>query len=559
MDRTRRIAAFSAALIIAVVTMVMIGLSVDAIRDSVQFSRVMRRIERGDNATSTLLEAGQFARTTSEWQTLMRVAWDLDPPRLWEAVFALAQPAMRRFPEDNRWRYAGALAALRQHDRSEARTLLPLDQGAPADDLEQLLRVLVEIEPDHWERSRDRLSAFLELPSEYTVLRAIAEAETNPSLETYRDAWKLTSVGAYGVNAALEGAAVGDREGVRSLLTHIREAETLPPAERVSAPLYLAVWLQDIDWLFQQLRSLSGARAVEPEVLLLHAEGLIQQGRRQQARRFYRELQQVAPEYDPLAFLNDAAITFQERDGEPAEILREGVRVHPDSAVLRGELAGILTAQDERIAAAQVLGPSLLEHSSGEQRHRDWLLTRAVLGPRRPLSRLESDLWLYLNDNPDADLVARYLARFLAARGDETGMDRLRERYAPGYSEWSTTLHMQHARRTGNYSQAESLMALYPDDSWTARYNRVLFALYHLSLPEVSDSIDELQAWLGRGPDLSQDTYSRAEIDLLLVRVEQQRLAGDAEAALETLNQARRIAPDDLNLASYERLVAPPQ
>lgn len=559
MDRTRRIIVFSAALVVAVATVVTIGISVEAIRDSVQFGRILRRIERGDTATSTLLEAAEFARTTGNWQTLMRVAWELEEPRRWGAVYALAQPAMQRFPDDTRWRYAGALAALRRGSRSDARELLPLDGDTPAEDLPQFLRVLTEIDPDQPEASRERLARFSELPPEYTVLRAIAAAETAPSGETLRTAWDATFLGAYGVNAALEAAAAGDREGTRALMTRVREAEVLPSAERESAPLYLAVWLRDIDWLFEQLRSLSGTRAVEPDILLIHADGLILQGRLREARRFYRELQQVAAEHDAIAFLNDAAITAQIGDGNPVSILREGLQFHGTSAVLRGELAGVLTARGERLEAAQILGPSLVVRSEGEQRHRDWILTRAVLGPRRPLSRLESDLWQYLNDHPEADLVAQYLARFLATRGDPTGIDRLRGRYPPQHAEWATTLHLHSARQRGNLSRAEALLEQYPENSWTARYNRVLFGLHHLPEAEVADALQDLEEWINRGPALSETAFTRAQFQTLLLRVEYERIAGDGEAAIDALQRAEQLAPDDLSLASYERLIAPPQ
>jgi tetratricopeptide (TPR) repeat protein len=559
MDRKRRIALFAAALLISATTLALIGLSIESIRDSVQFGRVMRRIERGDTATETLLEAAEFARGLQDWQAVMHVAWNLDEPQRWEAVSALASSAMGHFPDDDRWRHAGALAALRRGNRSEARQLLPIDRSTAADDVEQHLRLLADIDPDDRRESLQRLSGYAEMAPDHAVLRAVAAAETDPTFETLREAWERTSVGAYGINAALEAAAVGNRDVSEELVSLVRNADSVPSVERQSATLYLAVWLRDIDWLFEQLRDLSGSRAVEPDILLVHAEGLIQQGRLREARRFYREVQHVAPDYQPIAYLNDAAITHQLGDGDPETILREGVRIHGDSPVLRGELAGILVARGERIAAAQILGPSLVVFSAGEQRHRDWLLTRAILGPRQPLTRLESDLWQYLNDHPGADLVAQYLARFLATRNDEVGIDRLRGRYSPEYSEWATTLHIRHAVSVQELSRAEELMELLPDDSWTAHFNRALFALHHLSLPEVSETVTRFEEWLTRGPELSRDGYARAQLHALLVRIEYQRLSGQADSALETLEQAQQLAPGNLDLSAYQRLVAPPQ
>jgi tetratricopeptide (TPR) repeat protein len=559
MDRTRRIALFSAALILSATTLVLIGVSIESIRDSVQFGRVMRRIERGDTATETLLEAARFARSLQDWQTVMRTAWNLDAPRRWEAVFALASPAMDRFPHDDRWRYAGALAALRRGDRSAARGLLPIEQNAPADDLKQYLRLLADIEPDNEENSRQRLRAYRDIAPEYTVLRAVAAAEIDPTISALRAAWERTSVGAYGVNAALEAAAIGNREITEELVNLVRGADSTPSAEHESAPLYLALWLRDVDWLFEQLRALSGSRAVEPDILLVHADGMIQQGQLREARRFYRELQQVAPDHHAISYLNDAAITYRLGDGDPETILRAGLRAHRDSAELRAELAGVLIAREERVAAAQILGPSLVVPSAGEPRHRDWLLTRAVLGPRRPLSRLESDLWQYLNRHPEAEVVAQYLARFLVTRGDEVGADRLRGRYAPDHSEWTTTLHLWRAAERQQLARAEELVGLLPDDSWTAHFNRTLFTLRHLPLTDVSEAIGRYEEWLDRGPELLPEEHARAELYALLLRVEYERLAGRTESALEQLQRALPLAPETLDLSSYRRLVAPPQ
>jgi hypothetical protein len=71
----RRLLFFVSAILLAVATTVFIGFSVGTIRDSVHFSRLMRRIEFGENDPQTLLEAAEYARRPADWERLLHVAW----------------------------------------------------------------------------------------------------------------------------------------------------------------------------------------------------------------------------------------------------------------------------------------------------------------------------------------------------------------------------------------------------------------------------------------------------------------------------------------------------
>ena len=556
----RGIILFAIAVAVAIATVLVISVSLGAIRDSVRFSTAMRRIDRGDVTPESLLDAAQYARGRGDWEQLLHTAWTTESAWRWSAVRDLSILAADHFPRDDRWRFAAALASIRLGDRDAARDVLPLDGDRDTvGDLEQSLLLLATIDRTDPEGTRSRLADLAAAPTGYPILRAVGTAETRPAPDTLRTAWERTGVSAYAVNAALEAAAIGDRAAAEGLVSAVRTADAMPSAQDETAPLYLAAWLGDLDWLFQQLRALQGTRAVDPAVLLIQADGLVRQGQLDEARRFYRELQTVAPTFDPLAFLNDAAITDRLGDGDPVSILRAGLHAHPDADVIRGDLAGLLIARDQRLDAARIIAPSLVLPDDGPQRYRDWLLTRAVLGARRPLPRLESDLWQYLNDHPDADIVAGYLARFLSLRNDMDGMRRLAARYAPEDAEWSATLHLRIAVSDGDPGTAESILASYPDDSWTARFNRVVFALRFLPEPEATGAVEDFSTWLDRGPALDADSYGQARIHLWLARAELERLFGDREAALQYVDRAERLNPDDAAIDAYRGLLAAPQ
>lgn len=564
MNSRGRIAVFAVAVATAVATALLIGFSLGSLRDSVQFSRIFRRIEQGDTSAELVLEALEYARRPREITELMAVAWERPEPGRWDLVGAVAVAGAERFPRDERWGLAAALAEIRRDRRTAALDrLLTAPTDGPRSAVAQDLMLLAATDPTDPAATRQRLadltddtgSVGLE-PAVAPVLHAVARAEAEQSPETLRDAWQQTAVAAYAVNGALRAASAGDRETASELLEVLRRDGVVPSAQRFDAPLYLAAWLAEVDWLFSQLRSLDGPRAVEPAVLLIQAEGVLLQGQLREARRFYRELQTVSPGYDAIAFLNDAAITVRLGDADPVPILREGLAAHPGDPSLRSDLAALLVARDRRLDAATVMAPAAVDPPPAPQRHRDWLLLRGILGPRQPLTRLESDLWEYLNDQPEAHLVAAFLARFLARRNDTAGMAQLRRRYPPEAGEWARTMHAAAARADGDFAAAERLLTEGSEDVWTTWYNRGIFALSHLPLPEAERVLEDYERWLDRGPALGDAMLERALRDAALLRAEYHRLAGDTAAARTAARRALSLSPGDERVRGYVALLA---
>lgn len=554
----RRLLFFVFSILLAVATALFIGLSMGAIRDSVHFSRLMRRIEFGETDGATLREAAEYARRPAEWERLIRLAWDLSSDERWPSVRDIARLALERFPREPRWRYAAAYSMVRLGDHGEARGLLTHDNVTPRDETGQRLLVLAMAVPEEGDASMTRLAALAGDDSR-PVLDAVGRAERDGTPPALIAAWEQTEVAAYAVNGALEAAAAGDRAAAVSAVESMRAAGAVPPADHYDAPLILALWLGEVDWLFSQLRTLPRSRAFQPGVLLVQAEGHLLQGRLQEARRFYRELQTVEPGYSDLAFQNDAAITFLRGDGDPVSIYREALTYHPRSALLRGEYAGLLTARNKRLAALRVIAPAAVNPSDLSGRHRDWLLVRAVLGARTPLSRLESDLWEYLNEYPEAEIVARYLARFVSRRNDADGIARLVRRYPPDHAEWAMTLHLISRTRTGDLPGAEDLLRAFPPQSWTGWYNATIFSLRYLPANETRVFNDGLERYLSRGPSLPPEEAADAQVALALVRAESARLSGDDARAREFADRALSLSPGDPALQVYRALLAPPQ
>lgn len=556
----RRLLFFVSAILLAVATTVFIGFSVGTIRDSVHFSRLMRRIEFGENDPQTLLEAAEYARRPADWERLLHVAWGLTSAERWSSVRDIARLARERFPRDARWGYAAAYGMVRLGNHEEARELLSRNDIPPRDETGQRLLLLTLAVPEAPQESAARLAALADdAPDTLPILGAVGRAERDRTPKALIEAWERTEVAAYAVNAALEAAVAGDRPTATAAIESMRAAGLAPSAEQHDSPLILALWLGDVDWLFSQLQGLSLSRAFEPEVLLIQAEGHRIQGRLDEARRFYRELQTIDPRYSVLAFQNDAAITLIRGDGDASAIYRRALMYHPRSVLIRGEYAGLLTAQNERLRALRIIAPALSEEAASADRHRDWLLIRAVLGARTPLSRLESDLWEYLNENPDAEIVARYLARFVSRRNDADGIARLLRRYPPEHAEWATTLHLLARTRNGDLPAAEEIIDSASPQSWTAWTNRAVFALRYLPLNEARESIDDLDRFLSRGPALSASELTEGQITLALLRGELARLSGDNERAREFADRALSLSARDPALQVYRALLAPPQ
>jgi tetratricopeptide (TPR) repeat protein len=553
-DPTRRWVFLGVAVAIAVASAFVIVISITALRDRSNYRRSIREIERSGATRERLLTASVYARGESDWTELLRFAWDAQEDWRWATVRDLALRAAEELPGRRRWRLAATYASLRGSQFRVAGEHLPaLSESRDPSRLHQILAVLTAIE------SERHGSIPESAPESAAIARSVGIALTDPTPEHLHRAWQHARVTAFGVNAALTAAAEGQKDVVDTTLAELRSQAQLPSPEREAAPLYLALWLREVDWLFEQLRTLTGPRAVEPNILSIQAEGHLQQGRLEQARRFYREIQETDPEYSPRAFSNDAAITFRLQDGEPTAILRRGLDHHPDSARLRSELAGLLVRRSRRIDAIQVVrAPEVSLESASTPDHRDWLLLRAVVGRRTPLAALESDLWEYVNDHPDADVVAHYLARFLSARGDMPGLSQLASRYPPDRGEWSTTMHLRVALHEGRTAEAEDLADSLTYESWTAWFNRSLFALRYLPTAEVETRLREFERNLNRAPRLTPDEERDARIAMLVLQGEFHRTRGQMSEAREHIEQAISLDPDRADLVAYLGVLADP-
>ncbi|MCG8481413.1 MAG: hypothetical protein MI724_20130 [Spirochaetales bacterium] len=557
-ERRKTVVFFGAALVLAITTALVIGVSISSIRDSIWFVRIVRRMDADGADREQLLDASRFARRATEWRQLARLAWNLSDHERWPSVRDVALLAADRFPRDDTWIQAAAYAMIRLGRHQEARELLGEPDGAG--ELRQYLHILAALDIDEPVLSTDRLAEFSDAPEGMDVLRAIGRATREPTAELLWEAWEATGVSAYGVNAALEAAGEGNREIARNAVGELRRSGRMPDPEYESAPLYLAIWLEEVDWLFEQLGSLTGRRAVEPTVLLIQGEGMLQQGQLDSARRFYREIHTAYPHYAELPYLNDAAITLRLGDGDPVPILRAGVANHPQSIELRGALAGVLTAGGRRLEAAEVIAPAVIE-PAGEaiRRDRNWLLVRALLGTREPVERLESDLWSYINDYPEAMIVAHYLTRFLIARNDGAGLADLRRRYAADAGSWATTTHLMYMVEQGRFAEAEALLSLLDGDSWTDAYNRALFAMRFLPLHEAQREVEAFRLRLNRGSDLHSETRRRASVHLALLEAELARLSDDGARARALVDRAIDVNPDMDLLYTYRAILAPLQ
>ncbi len=549
---------FGAALGLAIATSLVIGVSISSIRDSIWFGRIVRRMDAGGADREQLLDASRFARRAPEWRQLAQLAWNLSDDERWPSVRDVTLLAADRFPRDDTWIQAAAFAMIRLGQYEQARDLL----GAPeaAGELRQYLHILSALDIDEPVLSAERLAAFGDAPEGMGVLRTVGRATREPSAELLWDAWEVTGVSAYGVNAALEAAGDGSREVARTSVDELRRSGRMPDPEYESAPLYLAVWLEDVDWLFAQLASLSGRRAVEPAILLIQGEGMLQQGQLDAARRFYREVHTAHPYFAELPYLNDGAITLRLGDGDPIPILRSGVVSHPQSVELRGALAGLLTASGRRLEAAEVIAPAVIGTATeAMRRDRNWLLVRALLGTREPVARLESDLWSYLNDHPEATIVAHYLTRFLVARNDTAGLSDLRGRYTADAGSWAATAHLMHMVEQGRLAEAEELVSLLDHESWTGAYNRALFAMRFLPLHEAEHAVEAFRRQLNRESARHSETRRRASVHLALLEAELARLSGDGARARIVVDRAIDVNPDMDLLYTYRAILAPLQ
>ncbi len=552
----------AAALLFTIFTAIILTLSIGTIRTRAFFDRTVRRIEildrRGeydDDYHRELRDAARYARSTSDWRKLLQLAWKSHEPERWSTLQELAEIAVGALPRDARWRIIGAYAAVRRGDRDSARDLIiPIE---PAGETVQHLHILAALEPGRPDRSLERLREYRDAYEELDTVRSVAEALDNPSREALTAAWDTTGVSAFGINSALHAAVDDDREETRQMLELL-----WTEGHEETALLYLAAWLRDTDRLFRYLRRLSPQRAVEPEILLLQADAYLVQAQWREARAIYRELQELHPEYSAIPFVNDAVLSVRHGGGDPLKILLRGDTRHPRNRDLQLFLAQQLVLADRQEEAISRL-EKFLEIYPRE--HSVWLMNRLLRARREtaagaPPERLEGDFWTYLNQHDDAHSVAAFLGRLLLIRGNTESLAELRRRYPPETGAWAATLHLIAAVGSHRIADAEELLPLTREESelpWTGWYNRALFALQYLPMPEAGAAVSAFRTWWERDALLPPEIDDRVRTELLLLEAEYARLREDHSRARELLDRAISISPERERLYSYRTLLAP--
>lgn len=559
MTFTRSVVILIAAVIVTVLSIVFISLSINSIRSSVWFDRIIERIDRDGPTAEHLTEAAEYARRPAEWRQLVRIAWEMRDDRRWTNVADLAALAAERFPRDDTWPHLAAYANIRR-GRYDAAAELMTTEPSPSR-LSQNIQVLIAVDRDSPRGMDARLADFAERDPDEEILVSIGRAARDATPESLYNAGKTTGVSAYYLQSALTAARTGDRTAARRAASHLQEFDRISgEADRIHAEVYLAAWLRDTEWFFDRLAAIGGRRAVSPPMLLMQADFLVEQGQFGRALPVYREVQQQAPTFHPVPFVNGAAIqrtvTRFPDDPRVAEQIdatyQEGIRYHQGYRNLRLDYAGHLVSTGRRIQAIRALLPlgplETGQYDATETRQSQWLLTRTVLGSRTPVERLEADLWDYLNQVPDAHLVARFLARFFVVRQDDRGLSQLRQRYGPEDADWAATLHAIHAVENDDYATAEMLFE--QSRSVAALYNRALFSLRHEPFDIARERIETFQV------EAERIESARWLTRAFLLQADHARMNGEIETAERLVERATALSPYSDTVYTYQAILA---
>lgn len=546
----RRWFLFGFSVLFGLATAVVLVLSVSGLRDRVGFERVIRRIdqlvraERFDQEYRDAIEdAAEYARTRGQFLRLLDHAWNLDDEARWSTIVSVTTLARNRHDQDRDFLQIESYARIRNGDRATAATLI---EGME-DGLSLRLRILAAIDLDQPDETVGRFTSLGADENAPELFQTLSRAFHQPGPADLFAAWEAFGSRAFAVNGALSAAVAGDREATRRSTTPLRAS--FDP-EHPRPTLYLAAWLDDDQWLFSQLRSLEGRRVVEPELFLLQADGHVRQGQYPEAQAIYREIIATAPESSPIPFINLAVINERYSPGPVDQLYREALQLHPQSRRLRLAWATRLIRRGDRLEAARVVAPIAVTERDDET----WLLARAVLGVRRPVARLESDLWEYINRYPEATDVAAFLARFLLLRNDREGLTVLESRYQPETAAWARILHAQAKMEQGEWRNAEELLAV--GDSLEITYNRAVFALKHRDQNEYDRAISAYRADFERDVRITGTRRNRAEVLSLLLEAEAARLKEEPDTAIGYLDRAELLGYPSASVTRYRALLA---
>lgn len=550
------------AVVLAIGTAVVIVVSSGDLRSGFALDHIMRRLDRlgtqgdyGDSYQESLRDAVQYARRPGDWIRLMRLAWDLPEPERWTLVRDLSGPAIRAMPRDHRWRIIGAYAAVRRGFPEEALELLM--EVNPAGPVAQRLMVLAALDAPADQSSMTALEGLVASREELELPRRINAALRGDSSAALLQAGEETGVSAFFIQRALRAAQENDRETVDTAIPAVRRA-----AGSDTARLLLASWTNDDEWFFRLLRELPPREAVSPAVLTLRGETLLRAARIDEARTIYQELRTVAPLYHVAPFFNEAIIRMHRSERGVTALLQDGLHYHPESHPLLYLAATRAAREGRREEARSMVQRVVAGHHPATPQwplHEAWLLDR-ILEFRSegsgagPLERLQSDLWRYLNSHEDAHQAAAFLARILLARRDTAGLRELQRRYAPQDAPWARTVFI--VQQDPHLSRGEMEELMRSGTTWHERYNRALFALRHLGLPEARDEVAALRRWHERQGTPAPPQQVQREVDILMLEAELQRLLGDTAAALDLVDRAISQEAEREILHSYRALLA---
>ncbi len=545
MSRRRSVFWLVIGLLVAGSSSYFITVSIQRIRAGVLFARAMTRLERDGATDEALADAARFARRTDEWRRLVAIAWRLEDDRRWPNVAELALVAAHRLPRDDIWKYTAAFALMRIGRFDEAGEITA--SADTVSELSQMIETLLVLDPARRDEWRAGLGDLAARGEEEPVLYALGTAFQSQRPIDFFHAGEVTGISEFLVNGALIAAAGGDRERAREGIDRLREVTgggMLLDDGATLTVLHLATWIDDSEWFFSLVQQLGGQYAVKPAVLSMQADFLLRQHQFARAEEIYRELRNLHPRWSAAAFSNGAALLSHAGRPGAEELYRLGIEYHPRDLHLRLEYASYLIREGRRFDAARTLAAIGGNPRGG----RHWLLVRTILGPRRPVERLEADAWDYLNDHPDDAEVAQFLASLFLFRGDDRGLADLRRRYPPEFAGWAGTIHGYQATREGRYAAAEELL----ENGTTASglYNYALFLLRHGSLPSAEEAI---QRGVRRAEE-QNDPFWRARFYLLAA--EFARLTGDLDAAIAHADRAVRLRTDMEHIYTYRSILA---
>ncbi len=545
---------FTISLIFSIATFALIFLSLGDLQSRFAYRSSLERLDlletQGDFGNAyqrELREAARHARRGREWSNLFHRVWNLPESSRWNLMVELGEPAVRTNPRDDRWRLIQAYGALRLGDRDRAYTILaPIDSESS---LVERLRLLTAIHAAHPVQSEQRLEQLIANYPSSTMFPAVRDAIQVGDGAAQLNAWRETRAGVFLINAALHMASQRDRAGLRELQVPV---ERLPGAD--TARVYLAAWLPNDEWLERQLRLLGRDELFSPSVQLARAAALERTGRVSEAMDTLREIRSTAPESSVIPFVNETVYRISQELPEPFTPLEEALTYHEDSAILRQFRAVYALRRGETEVALQLLeGPD-----EEETNHHPWLLRRIMEFRSAPISggtleRLQSDLWRYLNRNPDAEVVGAFLARLLAQRGDRAGLEELQRRYSHWDTPWMRAAALVLDPRVSENGELPEVIR--SGTQWTDHYNRALFALRHQLEHQMEQEIAALRRYHERQRDGTPERRDRREADVLVLEAEMFRIRGDHTSARRRIDQAIRRDPGREGLYSFRALI----